>query len=65
MLQLPNRFARLMVGTAALGLFALPSAAEMPATVNTNINTGLIEMPSGEAQPDGFLTLGALSLIHI
>ncbi len=51
-----QRFIRLLTSTA-LALMASASAAEMRPSVNMIGNTGLIDMPSGEMQPDGFLTL--------
>lgn len=50
--------ARLAACLVAASL-SLPQAvsAEMGASVNLIGNTGLIDMPSGEMQPDGFLTM--------
>ncbi|WP_136646056.1 YjbH domain-containing protein [Tabrizicola sp. YIM 78059] len=50
MLPLPSRIlASLAVSTA---LFTVPALAEIPNSLNLNGTTGLIDMPSGEAQED-------------
>ena len=41
----------------ALVMFAAPALAEMRPTINLSGATGLIDMPSGEQQPDGFLNI--------
>ena len=41
----------------SLIFFTQPAHAEMRPTLNLSGATGLIDMPSGEQQPDGFLTL--------
>lgn len=55
--QMPSRVARLLAGTALVTGLALPVQAEMRPSVNMIGNTGLIDMPSAEMQPDGFITL--------
>ncbi len=45
-----------VVGLAFLTL-AAPTQAEMRPSLNLSGQTGLIDMPSGEQQPDGYLTL--------
>lgn len=51
--------ARLLLGTA---LCATGARADMLPSVNMIGNTGLIDMPSAEMQPDGFLTLGSAQM---
>lgn len=46
---------RLMTGTACI-LLAAPIQAEMRPSINVQGNTGLIDMPSGDQQPDGYLS---------
>ncbi|OZA01343.1 MAG: hypothetical protein B7Y02_17715, partial [Rhodobacterales bacterium 17-64-5] len=48
--------ARALAGLACL-LAAVAAQAEMRPSLNLSGQTGLIEMPSGEQQPDGYLTL--------
>jgi len=48
----PRRLIRRLVGATALGAMALAAGAETPATLNLFGATGLIDMPSGEPQPD-------------
>ena len=48
--------ARSLTGLACL-LAGTASWAEMPATMNMSGQVGLIDMPSGDQQPDGYLTL--------
>ena len=43
--------------TLALAVLSAPAMAQMRPTLNLSGTTGLIDMPSGEQQPDGFLTL--------
>ncbi len=47
---------RILAALVCLTL-AIPTQAEMRPTVNLSGQTGLIDMPSGEQEPDGFLTL--------
>lgn len=57
MLPMANRlFVALAVGTC---LASAPGLAETPGTLNLNGATGLIDMPSGEAQQDARFTLSA------
>jgi hypothetical protein len=48
---------RLLWSLACLMGLSLPAAAQMTPSLNLSGNTGLIDMPSGEMQPDGFLGL--------
>lgn len=54
MLHLPRRTLALLAVTTALG--AGPSLAEMTKSLNLNGATGLIDLPSGEAQDDARFT---------
>ena len=48
--------ARTLAGVACL-FIAAPTQAEMSASMNLSGQVGIIDMPSGEQQPDGYLTL--------
>lgn len=52
----PLLLAQVVAGSACL-LLATPSLAEMTASVNLSGQTGLIDMPSGDQLPDGYLAL--------
>ena len=43
--------------TLALAVLSAPAMAQSRPTLNLSGTTGLIDLPSGEQQPDGFLTL--------
>jgi hypothetical protein len=57
MLHLPRRLTALFALSTAL--CAAPALAEMRPTLNLNGTTGLIDMPSGEAQPDATFSFSA------
>nr|WP_227754239.1 YjbH domain-containing protein [Stagnihabitans tardus] len=46
-----------LLGGVALACMASATGAEMVPSVNMIGNTGLIDMPSGDMQPDGFITV--------
>lgn len=48
-----------LLAVTVMGLWASAAGAEMRPSVNLIGNAGLIDMPTGEAAPDGFLTLQA------
>ncbi len=49
--------AKLSLGILAMAALAVPVLAQMRPSLNLNGVTGLIDMPSGEMQPDGYLSL--------
>lgn len=55
-LSLKSFAARVLVGLACLAI-AAPTQAEMQASMNLSGQVGIIDMPSGDQQPDGYLTL--------
>jgi len=57
-LPLGPALARFAAAALVVAGLALPARAEFLPSVNLNGVTGLIDMPTGEAQPDGYLTLG-------